>query len=112
MDESERKAVRVEFSDAVNLAPKEMERWLATNESQSVGQDAGDGESKGHKMGRRIVELKRKRKDDLTEDDYDTMRKVISYVRRHIKNPPSKSDVADSRWRYSLMNWGHDPLRD
>ncbi|MBN9107266.1 MAG: DUF3140 domain-containing protein [Pseudonocardia sp.] len=23
----------------------------------------------------------------------------------------SDGDVRDTRWRYSLMNWGHDPLR-
>jgi hypothetical protein len=40
------------------------------------------------------------------------MRKVVGYVRRHIRNPPTKSDIATSRWRYALMNWGHDPMRD
>ena len=24
---------------------------------------------------------------------------------------PTKEDVEHSRWRYSLMNWGHDPLK-
>jgi hypothetical protein len=28
------------------------------------------------------------------------------------QGPDHKSDIADSRWRYSLMNWGHDPLKD
>lgn len=62
--------IRHEFEDAVNMSSRELEDWLATEESQSVGQSSGDGdESTGHAMGR------------------------------------------ISKWRYSLMNWGHDPLR-
>jgi hypothetical protein len=35
----------------------------------------------------------------------------VGYVRRHLAQPPS-GEVENSRWRYSLMNWGHDPLDD
>ena len=38
------------------------------------------------------------------------MKKVIGYVRRHVAQRP-QGDVSDTRWRYSLMNWGHDPLK-
>jgi hypothetical protein len=37
------------------------------------------------------------------------MRKVVGYVRRHLAQRPP-GDVRDTRWRHSLMNWGHDPL--
>jgi hypothetical protein len=37
------------------------------------------------------------------------MRKVVGYVRRHLAQEPA--NPATSRWRYSLMNWGHDPLK-
>ena len=30
----------------------------------------------------------------------------------HLAQGPSKSDPATSDWRYSLMNWGHDPQKD
>jgi hypothetical protein len=101
--------VRREFAEVVNMAPAELEDWLATDESQSVGQDDG-GESVGHKSGRRIVQLLRATKDELSEDDYHHMRKVRGYVIRHLAQRPS-GDVDDSAWRYSLMNWGHDPLK-
>ena len=39
------------------------------------------------------------------------MRKVNGYVARHRKQRPS-GDVSDTPWRYSLMNWGHDPLSE
>ena len=100
-----------EFKDLVNMAPKEIEEFLETEESQRVGQDSGDGESKGHKSGKRIVEIKRTNKDDLTDDDYDHMRKVTSYINRHKAQGGPKEDAEHSDWRYSLMNWGHDPCK-
>jgi len=102
--------VRKEFSDAVNMTASELERWLERDESKAVGQKDGGGESTGHEMGRHIVDLLRTRKDDLTENDLERMRKVHGYVARHGKQRPS-GDVSETPWRYSLMNWGHDPLK-
>jgi hypothetical protein len=62
-------------------------------------------------MGRRIVGLKRKRKADLTARDLEHMRKVVGYVARHTAQGPTKGDTSTSDWRYSLLNWGHDPLK-
>ena len=104
--------IRAEFGEAVNMTAAELEEWLATDESQSVGQKSGgSGESTGHESGRRIVELLRTKKDDLTDDDLAHMRTVHGYVQRHLAQEPAKEDVESSRWRYSLMNWGHDPLK-
>lgn len=103
--------IRQEFGEAVNMTAGELEKWLGTEESQSVGQKDGDGESTGHASGRRIVELLRTRKGDLDDDDLAHMRKVHGYVARHLAQRPSEEDVETSRWRYSLMNWGHDPLK-
>ena len=44
-----------DFDEAVNTTRKELEDWLETEESRSVGQ--GTGESKGHESGRSIVKL-------------------------------------------------------
>ncbi|MGY1638623.1 DUF3140 domain-containing protein [Geodermatophilus sp. SYSU D00742] len=107
----DRDTVRREFGEAVNMTPAELERWLGTDESQAVGQKDGGGESTGHASGRRIVELLRTEAADLTDDDLAHMRKVHGYVRRHLAQEPSQEDVETSRWRYSLMNWGHDPLK-
>lgn len=65
------------------MTATELERWLGTEESRSVGQSDG-GESVG---------------------------KVVGYVHRHLAQRPD-GDVEHTRWRYSLMNWGHDPLED
>ena len=105
--------IYADFKEAVNMAPAELEKFLDTDESQAVGQKkGGSGESVGHESGRRIVEIKRKKKADLTDDDYAHMKKVVGYVHRHLKQGGPDKDVEHSPWRYSLMNWGHDPLKD
>jgi Protein of unknown function (DUF3140) len=109
VSDKSREDVERQFDEAVNMTPKELEDWLETDESQSVGQAEG-GESTGHRSGRRIFEILRKRRGDLTDDDLEHMRKVHGYVARHAAQRPG-GDVESSSWRYSLMNWGHDPLR-
>jgi hypothetical protein len=100
-----------EFGDAVNMGADELEEWLETDESKSVGQGGEGQESTGHEMGRRIVEIRRTKESDLDDDDYAAMRKVVGYVHRHRAQQPTKEDLESSRWRYSLMNWGNDPLK-
>jgi hypothetical protein len=100
-----------EFKDVVNMSASELEKWLATDEAQAVGQKRDGGESVGHDSGRRIVQLLHTKKADLTEADEAHMRKVVGYVHRHLAQRPG-GDVTQTRWRYSLMNWGHDPLKD
>jgi len=100
-----------EWKELVNIPPADLEDWLGTEQSKSVG-DTGDGESTGHKSGRRIVRLKRKSKDELSPDDWRHMAKVVGYIKRHTSQGGPSDNVAQSDWRYSLMNWGHDPLRD
>jgi hypothetical protein len=107
------------FRGAVNMSKAELTKWLDTDESRSVGMTAdggkktasGGGESRGHESGRMIVELLGKKKADLDEDDIAQMKRVSGYVHRHLAQHPTKEDVEHSRWRYSLMNWGHDPLK-
>ena len=112
MSDDDRDDVRREFGEAVTMTPKQLEDWLETDESKEVGQKDGGGESTGHESGRRIVEVLRTKKDDLTDDDVAHMRKVVGYVKRHLAQRPDKSDdeLAHTRWAASLKNWGHDPL--
>ncbi|OGX82545.1 DUF3140 domain-containing protein [Hymenobacter coccineus] len=98
------------FHGEVNMTASELEKWLKTDESKSVGQASGDGESIGHQSGKHIVAILHKKKADLTPDDEAHMHKVHSYIARHLAQRPS-GDVAHTPWRYSLMNWGHDPLK-
>ena len=110
-----------DFKSLVNMTATQLERWLKSDDAQSVGiqkgtttdkkTDAGGNESVGHESGRAIVGILRKRKTELTDADFSQMKRVVGYIKRHAAQRPSNGDVESSRWRYSLMIWGHDPLR-
>jgi Protein of unknown function (DUF3140) len=80
-------------------------RKIAADFATAVNMDAG--ESVGHASGRRIVQLLRH--GPSGDDDYRHMRKTVGFIRRHRAQEPA--NLVTSRWRYSLMNWGHDPLK-
>ena len=101
---------RGDFAEAVNMTATELDQWLDTDESEKAGQHKGGGESTGHASGRRIAEILRTKKADLTADDEKHMTKVVGYVHRHLAQRPD-GDIQDTTWRYSLMNWGHDPAK-
>lgn len=118
MNAHERRTVAQEFESVVNMDPTGLRSWLETPESQAVGMTRegekvtgpGGPEAVGHEMGRHILSLHAKNTAELNDDDYAAMRKVVGYVHRHMKQRPD-GDVTETRWRRSLMNWGHDPLK-
>jgi len=111
MAELDRKSVAERFSRAVNMDADEIEAWLKTPESRRVGQKKDGGrESIGHASGRRIAAILRTPEPERTDEDYRHMRKVAGFVARHGAQQPA--NPVTSRWRYSLMNWGCDPLKD
>ena len=108
---NEQQSTYEEFNDSVNMQPQEIEDWLKTDESKSVGaKDDQSSESTGHQSGRRIIEIKRTPKADLSNDDFSHMRKVVGYIKRHTAQRPD-GDIDETPWCYSLKNWGHDPTR-
>lgn len=100
-----------DFKEAVNMSAGEVEKWLGTKESEAVGyKTSDDEESVGHQSGKRIVEILRKKQADYTDEDIKHIRKVTGYVHRHLAQKPG-GDITATNWRYSLMNWGHDPAK-
>lgn len=99
-----------EWQELVNMAPAEIEDWLETDASKSVG-DTGDAGSTGRASAKRIITIKRTNKDQIKDDQWDHMATVVGYIKRHCAQGGSDKDVENSAWRYSLMNWGHDPLK-
>jgi len=109
----DRERIAADFAQAVNMSAPELREWLASDLSLSVGWKGGDGmlhESVGHASGRWIADILEMPRYALTDADYRHMRKVVGYIRRHLAQEPANK--VTSRWRYSLMNWGHDPLKD
>jgi hypothetical protein len=103
----DRARIAAGFAAVVNMDADEIEAWLETPESNCVGFKGDGGESVGHASGRRIVQLLRH--GPSGDSDYAHMRKTIGFIRRHRAQEPA--NMVTSRWRYSLMNWGHDPLK-
>lgn len=113
MAELDREKVWKDFRASVNMTATEIDNWLRTQSSHAVGWKGADGkarESVGHASGRHISRILKSRKQDLTAEDYAHMRKVVGYIRRHSAQRPA--NLYTSRWRYSLMNWGHDPAKE
>jgi hypothetical protein len=107
----DRPRLRASFARAVNMSAAEIEAWLETPESRSVGlRTPGAEESVGRLAGRRVVAVLRTPEPELTDEDYAHMRKVVGFVARLGAQEPA--NTVTSRWRYALMNWGHDPLKE
>ncbi|HTL89026.1 MAG TPA: DUF3140 domain-containing protein, partial [Leptolyngbya sp.] len=80
--------------------------------SRSVGmKESEEAESTGHQSGRQTIEILNKKQSDYNNDDFNQMRRVVSYVHRHLAQKPD-GEIEETRWRYSLKNWGHEPLKD
>ena len=117
-DDDELNTAWADLREAVTMTPQQLEDWLETDESRSVGMtpsgqkkdSPGGQEAKGHESGRMIVELLRTSRDEWTAADVAQARRTVAYVDRHTAQGGPDSDVETSRWRYSLMNWGHDLL--
>jgi hypothetical protein len=97
------------FHQVVNMSSEELRTWLlvdAANEDAFPAEpDLGLPE-----LGRRVVNVLRKRKVDLTDADLATMREVVDFVEKQQIAPPA-AEADNARWRRSLMNVGHDPLK-
>ena len=107
----DRNKVLREFRGAVNMTAAELQDWLETDESRKFGWTRpGAEESVGRLSGRRIVAILRTPEPGLDEEDYRQMRRVVGFIRRHRAQEPA--NPVTSRWRWSLMNWGCDPLKD
>lgn len=103
--------IRSEFDRLANMTNAELRAWLERPESRKVGWTRkGEAESVGRQSARRILEIRDKSAGELTDADYRHMRKVIGFCRRHLAQRPW-GDVAATRWRWSLMNWAHDPMK-
>ena len=111
MTEKSCETIWKEWQSLVNMAPAELQEWLKTDARRSV-EDADDGESTGHQSGRRIVEIMRTNKGQLTDSQWEHMAKVVGDIKRHCAQGGPEKSLDTSPWRYSLMNWSHDPLKE
>ncbi|KAJ9526614.1 hypothetical protein QJQ45_017630 [Haematococcus lacustris] len=111
--EFRRSAVNMDADELEQEAQKAMHTHTGQHNYYDIAPNLRETESQGHMSGRRVLELLKKDDSQLTDDDVDHMRKVISYVKRHTAQRPNKSEqeLEHSRWTSSLRNWGHDPMK-
>ena len=111
MKAADRARIRADFHALVNMDADEILAWLDGAESRAVGWTRpGETESVGRQSGRMIAAILGLAEAALDEEDYRHMRKTIGFIRRHKAQEPA--NIVTSRWRWSLMNWGHDPLKE
>ena len=97
------------FHQVINMTSEELRAWLLTEAPGAGGSPAGPGAGRPE-LGRQVVELLRKRKVDLTEQDADVMEQVVDFVLTQEAEGPADAE-SDDEWRRSLMTVGHDPMR-
>jgi hypothetical protein len=98
------------FHSYINLTSDQLRTWLLTRAS---GEDAfGQPPDRAlPQPGKRILEVLGKRKVDLTGGDVEVMRETSGQIEDLLAVRPVVGDT-DDEWRHSLMDLGHDPLKD
>ena len=97
------------FHQVINMTSEELRAWLLTEASGENASPAGSGPALPE-LGRQVVELLRKRKVELTQQDADVMEQVVDFVLTQEAEGPADME-SDDEWRHSLMTVGHDPMR-
>ncbi|WP_129663769.1 DUF3140 domain-containing protein [Phytoactinopolyspora endophytica] len=97
------------FHQVVNMTSQELTAWLGTEPGLSPPKPGGPAPPP---LGRGVVEILGKRRTDVTNDDFNTMEKVIEIVENETDGLTKEDVVNDERRRHRLMNVGHDPLRE
>jgi hypothetical protein len=97
------------FQEVINMTSEELRAWLLSEASDDAALP-GEPDTGLPELGKRVVELLRKRKVDLTQRDADVMEKVVDFVfTQEAEGPPDME--TEEEWRRSLMTVGHDPTR-
>ncbi|RDC64496.1 DUF3140 domain-containing protein [Adhaeribacter pallidiroseus] len=102
--------IYAEFRDLVNMGSGELGKFLYSKESKLVDAEPQETDISPRKAGDRTIKILRKKRFELTKSNFEHMERVIAYLPKKIAERP-EGDLAESIWRYSLMSWGHDPLK-
>ena len=101
-----------EFQEKQNMSSKELEKWLEAEESRNAGKEMDNGETVGHSAGRSILKIKQKKRENLTDANWDRINETVGvyHQKLHPSQKPS-SNIEGSAWHRALKNWGHDALK-
>jgi hypothetical protein len=99
-----------QFHALVNMDSPELRDWLL-NTPDGVDTYAPEPDIDIHALGLRVLQVKEKRRTDVTNADLELMRDVTELIRGRLRNPP-EADIRDEPWRDTLLTLGHDPTRE
>jgi hypothetical protein len=132
LSEFEKQLIYSAFYKEVNMAPREIENLVGIVEappqpdaSATAAAPPGSAESdlaappapeaadppgltEDERIGRHLVRIKRKKKEELTERDFVQMRGAINHIRRNAGRPPENEEKREL-WRHRLMVRGFNP---
>jgi hypothetical protein len=97
-----------DFHRVVNMTSRELQDWLMVEGANERAET--EPEHAGPELGRRVLEILRKRRADLTHDDVHVMERVVRRVTRERREDLEPTAGQDA-WRHKLMDVGHDPLK-
>jgi hypothetical protein len=98
------KDIERDFNVLLNMSARELDDWLETAESKSVG-----WHHEGETEVRRPSIWPAYHRDSTKQQPH--RRRPCPHAKgRHLAKRPHHN-VEHTRWRYSLTNWGHDPLK-
>lgn len=73
MASEEKEAIYQGFKHIVNVPPPSENRNLARYRSINIGRKTDDEKYKGRKSAKKTIDIRRKKKEDLTDDAYSPM---------------------------------------
>lgn len=99
-----------EFRRLVNISSHQMEDWLKSDEYKLVNLHNPEN---GYHSGYEVIRLMNKSSREYTDKDIEYMQTIVQFIQEQKKQFPKKTDeeLAYSPWRFTLISFGHDPLK-
>ncbi len=94
-----------EFHRVVNMSSRELLEWLRVRSADEQTEELPD--QAGTQTGQRVLQILKKRRVDLTEDDERILRKVVDKVHAE-RRADLEPTAGQENWRRRLMTIGHD----
>jgi len=100
-----------EFQVYNNMSALELENWFKSEAFKTPAKAGCDVDFViDKKVTQKLIKIIFKKKYRLTKGDFTCMEKVNNLIATIYQKKPN-SDLTHTKWRYALMNLGHDPLK-
>jgi len=117
LDDEKKKEIYSKWKSLVNMGPKELEKYIHSDDGKKSGLSRSEASSQGIKSGRdsarAIVRMKQKSWKDWDVTDWKWANRQISFISRMkgASGPLFDEKGRKTRKLMSLLIWGHDPRK-